>query len=356
MKAKSSNPAGSHFAAITDPGTKLAAIAKENKFRRVFLNPPDIVGCYSVLSYFGLVPAALIGMDLATLVDRAIRMTHSSAGCVRVEENLGVSLGAALGALKKAGRDKLTFIISPPISAFGLWVEQLISESTGKNGIGIVPVCDEPAADAKSYGKDRAFVYLKLSNGADAAQDAALKAIKKAGIPTVQITLSDKIDLGEEFMRWEIASVTAAAVIGVDPFAQPGVQKNNDNTVSIPAPSSRAAKGFPAPSPIAEKGKLALFSGGTAGDALKGKHDFGEIIGAFVNLAETRRLLRRDGVRFTQSDRGQGDRDDSQSDCRSLRHRDDLRLRTAMPAFSTGQLHKGSTQTGLFLQITTGPS
>ena len=126
VKAKSSNPAGSHFVAITDPGTKLAAIAKENKFRRVFLNPPDIVGCYSVLSYFGLVPAALIGMDVATLVDRAIRMTHSSAGCVRVEENLGVSLGAALGALKKAGRDKLTFIISPPISAFGLWVEQLI--------------------------------------------------------------------------------------------------------------------------------------------------------------------------------------------------------------------------------------
>ena len=144
VKSKSSNPAGSHFVAITDPGTKLAAIAKENKFRRVFLNPPDIVGCYAVLSYFGLVPAALIGMDVATLVDRAIRMTHSSAGCVRVEENLGVSLGAALGALKKAGRDKLTFIVSPAIAAFGLWVEQLVAESTGKNGIAIVPVCDEP--------------------------------------------------------------------------------------------------------------------------------------------------------------------------------------------------------------------
>ena len=258
VKAKSSNPAGSHFAAITDPGTKLAAIAKENKFRRVFLNPPDIVGCYSVLSYFGMMPAALIGMDLAKLVDRAIRMTHSSAGCVRVEENLGVSLGAALGALKKAGRDKLTFIISPPISAFGLWVEQLISESTGKNGIGIVPVCDEPAADAKSYGKDRAFVYLKLSNGADAAQDAAFEAIKKAGIPTIQITLSDKIDLGEEFMRWEIASVTAAAVIGVDPFAQPGVQESKDNTGRILAEFARSKK-FPGADADRREGQARAF-------------------------------------------------------------------------------------------------
>jgi transaldolase / glucose-6-phosphate isomerase len=350
VKAKSSNPAGSHFVAITDPGTKLAALAKEYKFRRVFLNPASIVGCYSVLSYFGLVPAALIGMDVATLVDRAIRMTHSSAGCVRVEENLGVSLGAALGALKKAGRDKLTFIISPPINAFGLWVEQLISESTSKNGIGIVPVCDEPLVDAKSYGKDRAFVYLRLSSGADAAQDAAFEAIKKANIPTVQITLPDKIDLGEEFMRWEIASVTAAAVIGVDPFAQPGVQESKDNTSRILAEFARS-KTFPPQSPIAEKGKLALFSGGTAAEALKGKRDFREIIGAFVNLAKVgdyfaamayvspnptvdkeiatirKAIVDRYGIATTF---GYGPR------C----------------LHSTGQLHKGGPNTGLFLQIT----
>jgi len=285
VKAKSSNPAGSHFVAITDPGTRLAALAKENKFRRVFLNPADVVGCYAVLSYFGLVPAALIGMDVATLVDRAIRMTHSSAGCVRVDENPGVSLGAALGALKKAGRDKLTFIISPPIGAFGLWVEQLIAESTGKNGVGIVPVCDEPVVEAKSYGKDRVFVYLKLSNGADAAQDAAFEAIKKAGIPTVQITLSDKIDLGGEFMRWEIASVTAAAVIGVDPFKQPGVQESKDNTSRILAEFARSKK-LPAPSPIAQKDQLALFSGGAANDALKSGKDFGAMLAAFMNLAK----------------------------------------------------------------------
>ncbi len=261
-----------------------------------------------------------------------------------------MSLGAALGALKKAGRDKVTFIISPPISAFGLWVEQLIAESTGKNGIGIVPVCDEPIVDAKSYGKDRVFVYLKLSNGADAAQDAAFEAIKKAGIPTVQITLSDKIDIGEEFMRWEIASATAAAVLGVDPFTQPGVQESKDNTSRILAEFARSKK-LPTQTPLAEKGKLALFSGGTAGDALKGKHDFREIIGAFVNLAKPgdyfattayvspnptvdkelatirKAVIERFGIATTF---GYGPR------C----------------LHSTGQLHKGGPNTGLFLLIT----
>jgi hypothetical protein len=350
VKAKSSNPAGSHFVAITDPGTKLAALAKENKFRRVFLNPASVVGCYSVLSYFGMVPAALIGIDVAALIDRAIRMTHSSAGCVRVDDNLGVKLGAALGTLKKLGRDKVTFIISPPISAFGLWVEQLLAESTCKNGVGIVPVCDEPLVDPKSYGKDRVFVYLKLSNAADAAQDAAVEAIKKAGIPTVQFTLSDKIDLGEEFMRWEIASATAAAVIGVEPFKQPGVQESKDNTSRILAEFVRSKK-LPEQKPLAEAGKLALFSGGVAGDALKGAKDFRAMLAAFINLikpgdyfaavayvspnptvdkelaAIRKAIIERFGIATTF---GYGPR------C----------------LHSTGQLHKDGPNTGLFMQIT----
>ena len=350
VKAKSSNPAGSHFIAITDPGTRLAAIAKEYRFRRVFLNPPDIVGCFAVISYFGLVPAALIGMDVATLVDRAIRMTHSSAGCVRVEYNPGVSLGAALGALKNAGRDKLTFIISPPISSFGLWVEQLIAESTAKDGVGIVPVCDEPSVAAKSYGKDRVFVYLKLNNCADAAQDAAFQQLKNAGMPTVQITVSDKIDLGEEFMRWEIASATAAAVMGVDPFVQPAVQESKDNTSRILAEFARSKK-LPSQTPIAEKGKLALFSSGATGDALKGAKDFRAMLAAFMNLikpgdyfatmayvspnptvdkeiaAIRKAVIERYGVATTF---GYGPR------C----------------LHSTGQLHKGGPNTGVFLQIT----
>jgi len=350
VKAKSSNPAGSHFVAITDPGTRLAALAKENRFRRVFLNPPDIVGCYSVLSYFGLVPAALIRVDVAACVDRAIRMTHSSAGCMRVEENPGVSLGAVLGALSKAGRDKVTFMISPPIGAFGLWVEQLLAESTGKDGVGLVPVCDEPIVGPKSYGKDRVFVYLKLGNGADAAQDAAFESIKKAGIPTVQITLSEKIDLGEEFMRWEIAAATAGAVTGVDPFEQPGVQESKDNTGRILAEFGRI-KNFPAQEPIAVSGQLALFSGGAAGEALRAGADFRDTVRGFMNLAQPgdyfatmayvapnptvdreiaairKAVVERYGVATTF---GYGPR------C----------------LHSTGQLHKGGPNSGLFMQIT----
>ncbi len=350
VKAKSSSPAGSHFVAITDPGTKLAAIAKENKFRRVFLNPPDIIGCYAVMSYFGLVPAALIGMDVATLVDRAIRMTHSSAGCVRVDQNPGVSLGGTLGALKKAGRDKLTFIIPPPISAFGLWVEQLIAESTGKGGNGIVPVCDEPPVEPKNYGKDRVFVYLRLSNGANAAQDAAFETIKKGGNPTVQIVLPEKIDLGEEFMRWEIASATAAAMIGVDPFKQPGVQESKDNTNRILAEFARS-KELPTQAPIAEKGKLSLFSGGAASSAIKTGKDFRAMLAAFMNLA-------RPGDYFATM---------AYVSPNPTVDKEIMAIRKAVAErygvattfgygprclHSTGQLHKDGPNSGLFLQIT----
>jgi transaldolase/glucose-6-phosphate isomerase len=350
VKTKSSTPAGSHFVAITDPGTKLAAIAKENKFRRVFLNPPDIIGCYAVMSYFGLVPAALIGMDVATLLDRAIRMTHSSAGCVRVDQNLGVSLGATLGALKKAGRDKVTYMISPPISAFGLWVEQLIAESTGKSGNGIVPVCDEPLLEAKAYGKDRAFIYLRLSSSAHAEQDAGFEAIKKAGIPTVQITLPEKIDLGEEFMRWEIASATAASMMGVDPFKQPGVQESKDNTNRILAEFARSNK-LPTQAPIAENGKLALFSGGAASSALKAEKDFRGMLGAFMKLA-------RPGDYFATM---------AYVSPNPTVDKEIMAIRKAVAErygvattfgygprclHSTGQLHKDGPNTGLFLQIT----
>jgi transaldolase/glucose-6-phosphate isomerase len=350
VKAKSSSPAGSHFVAITDPGTRLEALAKVNRFRRVFLNPPEIVGCYSVLSYFGLVPAALIGTDMAALIDGALRMTRNSAGVVRVAENPGVVLGEVLGALKKAGRDKVTFIISPQISAFGLWVEQLMAETTGKQGTAVIPVCDEPIVEAKLYGDDRVSVYLRLGNGADAAQDAAFESIRRAGIPTVLIELPDKIDLGEEFIRWEMASLTAAAALGVEPFQQPGVQESKDNTSRILAEFARIKK-LPAPAPVAVKDELALYCGGAARDALKGCKDFRAMLRAFMNLARPgeycglmayvspnptvekeiaairKAIVERYGVATTF---GYGPR------C----------------LHSTGQLHKGGPNTGVFVQIT----
>jgi transaldolase / glucose-6-phosphate isomerase len=350
VKSKSSNPPGAHFVAITDPGTKLEAIAKEQKFRRCFLNPPDIGGRYSALSYFGLVPAALIGVDIAGVLDRAIRMMHSSAGCLRVEENVGVSLGGAIGALKKAGRDKITFIVSPRISSFGLWVEQLIAESTGKDGTGLIPICDEPLVDAKFYGKDRVFAFLRLKGSGDLAQDAAFETLRKSGVPTVMISVADRIDVGEEFMRWEIATATAGAVVGIDAFDQPNVQESKDNTNRLLAEFEKTHK-LPELSPIAEKGKLSLFSGGAAAGALKGGRDFRGLLREFLNLA-------RPGDYFATmayvSPNPTVDKDIA-----AIRKAVIERYGIATtfgygPRYlhSTGQLHKGGPNTGLFLQIT----
>ena len=350
VKAKSSNPPGSHFVAITDPATRLEAIALEQKFRRSFLSPPDIGGRESVLSYFGLVPAALIGIDIATLLDRAIRMTHDCAGSLRVEENVGVSLGGALGALQKAGRDKLTFIVSPPIGAFGMWVEQLIAESTGKEGTGIIPICDEPLVEPKSYSKDRAFAYLRLENGADAQQDAAFEAIKKAGIPTVLIAVDDRIDLGAEFMRWEIASATIGAILKIDPFDEPNVQESKDNTNRLLAEFERSQR-FPASSPIAEKGELALFSAGAAADPLRSGRDFRGLLRDFLNLARPGDYL---ATMAYVSPNPTVDKEIA-----AIRKAVVERYAIATTfgygprlLHSTGQLHKGGANKGLFLQIT----
>jgi glucose-6-phosphate isomerase len=350
VKAKSSNPAGTHFVAITDPGTRLEALAKVNKFRRVLLNPPEIVGCFSVLSYFGLLPAALIGTDVKTLIDRAVEMANGCAGCVRIQENPGISLGAALGALKHVGRDKLTFIISPAINAFGLWVEQLIAESTAKNGTGVIPVCDEPIVDANFYANDRAFVYLRLSNGADRAQDAAFESIQKAGIPTVLITLADKLDLGEEFMRWEIAAATAAAVLGVEPFKQPSVQESKDITGRILAEFARGKK-FSAPASLAEKGKLALFSSGVASDKLKGSNDIRAMLGAFMNLAKPGDYF---ATMAYVSPNPTVEKEIAAIRKAVVEHYGIATTFGYGPRclHSIGQLHKGGPNTGLFLQIT----
>jgi glucose-6-phosphate isomerase len=348
VKAKSVNRAGSNFVAITDLGTRLALFADANYFRRVFLTPPDIIGCYAVMSYFGLVPAALIGMDVGTLIDRARQMMNSSAGRVRVNDNPVVSLGAALGALYRAGRDKLTFIISPPIAAFGLWVEQLIAESTGKSGIGIVPICDEPLIDAKSYAEDRVFVYLKLTGAADAAQDAAFEAIKRAGIPTVQITLAEKIDLSEEFSRWMISSATVAALMNIDPFTQAEVQESKDNTNRILAADVRSRKSS---APMAETGNLGLFPGRAAKAACSGGSGFRGMLAAFMSLA-------RPGDYFAilayVSPNPTVDKEIAAIRKAVVEHCGIATTFGYGPRYlhSTGQLHKGGPNSGLFLQIT----
>ena len=225
-------PDGAHFAAITDPGTPLAELGEERGFRHVFLNPPEIGGRYSALSYFGLVPAALLGVDLRGLLAPAVEMQRSCGACAPPADNPGVRLGAVLGAAAAAGRDKLTLVLPPPLAALGSWIEQLIAESTGKDGRGIVPVEGEPLGPPEVYGDDRLFVAYGDHEG--------LAALEGAGHPVVRLPVEDAERLGAEFYRWELATAVAGCLLGVQPFDEPNVQQAKDATARILGSSERA--------------------------------------------------------------------------------------------------------------------
>lgn len=225
--------AGRHFVAITDGGTPLVKLAEEDGFRHIFLNPPDIGGRYSVLSYFGLVPAALIGMDIATLLDRAETMRRHCAADMPDYQNVGAWLGACMGTLALHGRDKLTLITSPSIAEFGLWAEQLIAESTGKEGKGIIPVSHEPIMEPDCYGDDRLFIYLRVVSDENHAMDEVVDELISSGQPAIVLQLKDTYDIGAEFFRWEFATAVAGTILGIQPFNQPDVQKSKDITARL---------------------------------------------------------------------------------------------------------------------------
>lgn len=228
-KAKG-NHGGKHFVAITDPGTGLEQMAKEYGFGQIFSNPPDIGGRYSVLSLFGLVPAALLGLDIMRLLDRAAGMAEQCRKADDVQYNPGAYLGAAMGSLAKAGRDKVTVLSSPALSTFGLWAEQLLAESTGKEGTGLIPIAQEPLLKPGDYGTDRFFVSLKLKGDKNQALDRAVQTLIKAKHPVLQFDLRDRYDLGAEFFRWEFATAIAGHLLAIQPFDQPNVQESKDNT------------------------------------------------------------------------------------------------------------------------------
>jgi hypothetical protein len=217
--------AGHHFMAITDPGTALETLARTRTYGEVFLNPPDIGGRFSALSLFGLVPAALIGADARTLLDAAAAM---AAGCRQENHtNAGLELGAFIGAGALNGRDKLTVVLPPSLASLGLWIEQLVAESTGKHGKGSLPVVDEPLGRPDEYGRDRLFVAL--STEVDAPDDRALKALEAAGHPVLRI--STRVDgLGSEFFRWEFATAIAGAALEINPFDEPNVSEAKEKT------------------------------------------------------------------------------------------------------------------------------
>jgi glucose-6-phosphate isomerase/transaldolase/glucose-6-phosphate isomerase len=224
------NRGGAQFVAITDPGTGLEQLARERGFWRTFINPPDIGGRYSVLSYFGLIPAALLGLDIDKLLTRALAMREACRKTSPVKDNPGAALGAMMGTMVQAGRDKLTLITSPSMSSFGLWVEQLLAESTGKEGTGLVPIAGEPLAAPKFYGTDRVFVHLRLKGDRNTSLDRSVTALQRAGHPVLRLDLADRYDLGGEFFRWEFATAIAGHILGIHPFDQPNVQESKDNT------------------------------------------------------------------------------------------------------------------------------
>ncbi len=223
-----SDDPGRHFVAITDPGSSLSDLAREHGFRRVFETPPEVGGRYSALTFFGLVPAALIGVDVGKLLASAREIAKATTFAAPGPANPALTLGAILGELALAGLDKVTFMASPSLKAFPAWLEQLIAESTGKEGHGIVPVADEPTGEPEVYGRDRLFVAFSLAGEEGPADESLLTALEEKGHPVIRILLDEKEDLGREMYAWEIAVAAAGSVMGINPFDQPDVQLAKD--------------------------------------------------------------------------------------------------------------------------------
>ena len=255
--------AGGNFAAITDPGSPLEAEARKRCFGGIIHNFKDIGGRYSALSFFGLLPAALMGLDVEKLLLRALRMAKACTHALPVVENPGVMLGAAMGELALKGIDKLTFLIAEPLSALGLWLEQLVAESLGKEGLGILPVVGEPPGVPSDYGDDRLFIAISAATHKDLSFEKSVDALKRAGKPVIVIRLNDLHDVTQEFFRFEIATATAGRIIGVNPFDQPNVQESKDVTKHL-LHEIEVAGHLTEPEPIAREGELSFFGDGKA--------------------------------------------------------------------------------------------
>jgi transaldolase / glucose-6-phosphate isomerase len=351
VKRVKGDMAGENFIAITDPGTQLTKDAAHHHFRRVFLNMPDIGGRYSALSYFGMVPFAVMGGDVKAFLEHALQAQHACAGPVDINENPGARLGAALGSLAKAGRDKVTFVTPAPLDSLGLWIEQLIAESTGKEGKGIVPIAGEPLGSPDDYGDDRVFAYIHTQSSKTGDIDAKLAALEAAGHPVLRHTLHDPLDLGEEFFLWEFATAIAGSVIGIDAFDQPNVQESKDNTKRLLGEYVQNGSLAQQKLIIAEE-SMRIFGDEATRDLLRrGGSSMQEIVNA--HLA---RIKPGDYFALTQYIEELGNYESLLQQLR-IAVRDEKKVATTSgygPRFlhSTGQLHKGGPDTGVFLQIT----
>ena len=349
-KAVGDKVAGSRFIAVTDPGSKMQQVAEDDKFWKIFAGDPTIGGRYSALSNFGMVPAAAMGMDLGKFLRTTQEMVGACGASSAADTNPGVLLGNILGVAANHGRDKITIITSPGISDLGAWLEQLIAESTGKIGKGIIPVDREKLAKPSVYGSDRIFAYLRLANKPNKAQDAAVAAIEKAGHPVVRITLPNVYALGQEFFRWEIATAVAGSIIGINAFNQPDVEASKIETKKLTS-QYEATGSLPPESPffIAKDAKLfaddknsAALSGGKSLNEIVKTHlsrigagDYFALLGYIPMNAQNEKALQTIRVSV----------------------RDAKKVATCLgfgPRFlhSTGQAYKGGPNSGVFLQIT----
>jgi transaldolase/glucose-6-phosphate isomerase len=341
---------GNRFIAITDPGSKMQRVAERDKFRKIFMGVPSIGGRYSALSNFGMVPAAVMGIDVLTFLKNTQKMVEACGADTDADANPGVILGTILGIAANRGRDKMTIITSPGIFDLGAWLEQLLAESTGKSGKGIIPVDRERLAKPHGYGADRVFAYLRLESDRDKEQSAEVDALAKAGNPVVRIVLPDIYSLGQEFFRWEIATAVAGALIGINAFNQPDVEASKVETRKLTTEYESSGK-LPPESPFFTgdgaklyadvKNAAELKGGGTLTGFLKkhlsriGSEDYFAVLGYItMNEAHEKAL---EAIR--------------------LAVRDNKKVATVLgfgPRFlhSTGQAYKGGPNSGVFLQIT----
>jgi len=333
--------AGDRFIAVTDPGTSLESLAREKGFRRIFTAPEDVGGRFSALTYFGLLPAALMGIAPGNLLERAAGFARACGPATPVEKNDAVLLGASLGLLAEAGRDKVTFVLSKGIASLGLWLEQLLAESTGKEGKGVVPIVGEELGRPGAYGSDRVFVSLALGG----KHPEGLAALQKAGHPVVRIELTDRYDLGREFFRWEAATAAAGAVLGVNPFDEPNVAESKANTKRLLAELASAGR-LPESPPLCSDRKASVWADPGLGD-----------VSSVEGALEAHRARARPGdyVALMAYVTPSPAADQALQSFRRWWGASGSATTVGFgPRFlhSTGQLHKGGPDEGLFVQIT----
>lgn len=346
--------AGKHFIAITDPGSKMEEVAKKDGFRHIFYGLPGIGGRYSALSNFGMVPAAVSGIDVLRFLKNTQEMVDSCSPSNPVEQNPGVILGIILGVAARSGRDKLTLIASPAIYDLGAWLEQLIAESTGKQGHGIIPVDRESTGAPNVYGKDRIFAYIRLESDACTDQDKLVDAIEKSGQPVIRISLPDIYHLGQEFFRWEIATATAGSIIGINAFNQPDVEASKVATRELTNAYEKTGS-LPAETPFFEEGEIKLFTDESNAKAITQAAGADKTLSGMLK-AHLARLKPGDYFALLAYIEMNSAHEKSLQEIRHL-VRDSRHVATCLgfgPRFlhSTGQAYKGGPNSGVFLQIT----